>query len=520
VELSPEEAPVAAAEETAAEGEYCTTKEEAAALLRQALISRKERFTILYRHTGSYTLSTLGRSIFNLALTHTGVPDEGDSLMWGWKQRSYEAATNRQEGNDRYLALTFVTTYYTTAEQEAALNTAVDELLVRLDLEEKSDYGKIRGIYDYICENVTYDRTSSGYLKYTPYAALVNGTAVCQGYAVLFYRLALELGLDTRVIFGQSGQVNHAWNIVRLGDTWFCLDATWDAGNTDYTYFLKGEENFANHTRMDNAACLAYYTRTSFYAAYPTAQNDYIRNSVPDAGLSGTCGENAFWRLGADGRLVVYGSGTVPGEASGQWAAYADGIRDIYVTDGITEIGAGTFSDCTMVPAVGLSPSTSAEEGAFSDSTEVYTVSPSEMSLILTSGYAIAAADDGRKYLIADTDGSSIADFAEQFTGGAGTSQRFQLVSSDGSVRYSGSDKTAFGTKFQLLDREGFPADEVTIVRKGDMNLDGTVDTADAVMLLWSFVNPAAYRNVLQYDLNGDGAVNTADAAYLYDTIK
>lgn len=39
-------------------------------------------------------------------------------------------------------------------------------------------------------------------LKYTAYAALLNGTAVCQGYANLLYRMALEAGIDARFISG------------------------------------------------------------------------------------------------------------------------------------------------------------------------------------------------------------------------------------------------------------------------------------------------------------------------------
>ena len=71
-----------------------------------------------------------------------------------------------------------------------------------LNLNTKTEYGKIKAIYDYICQHVTYDfanlNNDSYDLKYTSYAALVNGTAVCQGYSALFYRMALEAGLDAR----------------------------------------------------------------------------------------------------------------------------------------------------------------------------------------------------------------------------------------------------------------------------------------------------------------------------------
>ena len=66
-------------------------------------------------------------------------------------------------------------------------------------------------------------------LKYTAYAAMCNGTAVCQGYSNLLYRMLLEAGVDCRIISGIGVSGGHAWNIVRLGDLYYNVDATWDS---------------------------------------------------------------------------------------------------------------------------------------------------------------------------------------------------------------------------------------------------------------------------------------------------
>ena len=83
-----------------------------------------------------------------------------------------------------------------------------------------------------MCSNITYDYKNLNdpnyTLKFSAYAALINKTSVCQGYATLFYRLALEAGLDARVIAGVAGGGNHAWNIVKIGKTYYHLDATFD----------------------------------------------------------------------------------------------------------------------------------------------------------------------------------------------------------------------------------------------------------------------------------------------------
>mgnify|MGYP000090337698 FL=1 len=147
---------------------------------------------------------------------------------------------NSNEGYD--LNIFYDVSYLSSLEQEEKVDEEVSNLLKSLDLSNKTDYQKVKAIYDYICSNVTYDHDNlndeSYSLKYTAYAALINKTAVCQGYASLFYRLALDAGVDTRVISGEAGGP-HAWNIVKLNGKYYNLDSTWDAGRSTYAYFLK-----------------------------------------------------------------------------------------------------------------------------------------------------------------------------------------------------------------------------------------------------------------------------------------
>ena len=72
-------------------------------------------------------------------------------------------------------------------------------------------------------------------------------SAVCQGYATLFYRVAKECGLKVRAIRGTSRGEGHMWNIVKIGQYYYNLDATWDEGVTKYRYYLKGSEDFDSH---------------------------------------------------------------------------------------------------------------------------------------------------------------------------------------------------------------------------------------------------------------------------------
>ena len=214
--------------------------------------------------------------IYQLAIAHTGVGNEGDYLRWHLK--SCEEGFNysyTQEGNQTRVVYTFkfFLTYYTTKAQEDAVTDKVQQVLSQLNLAGKTDYEKVKAIYDYLCDNVVYDNANlnnqSYDLKFTAYAALINGTSVCQGYSNLLYRLALEAGVDCRFIFGQSQGGNHSWNIVKLDGVYYNLDATWDAVTKDYSFFLKTDGNMTDHTKDPE------YIEPAFLAAYPLASSDY-----------------------------------------------------------------------------------------------------------------------------------------------------------------------------------------------------------------------------------------------------
>lgn len=254
-----------------ATSEYCSSLEEAGIGMRDELVAREETIEVKYQ-ADAYHEEDL-KTITNAAMEHTGNPVEGDYLKWqyaGWSARiSYYIS-----GGVCYLTVTYTLTYYTTSEQEAVVTETVEDTLESLDIDGKTDYQKIRAIYDFICENVTYDydtlEDNTYKLKFTAYAALLNGTAVCQGYALLFYRMALELGIDARFIAGLGNGGAHGWNIVELRDKYYNVDSTWDAGRSTYSYFLKCTDNFGDHSRYTN------YDTDEFNAAYPMSETDYV----------------------------------------------------------------------------------------------------------------------------------------------------------------------------------------------------------------------------------------------------
>ena len=211
-----------------------------------------------------------------LAMAHTGEPTRGDSLLLSYDYLEYGFEIVAYD--DYYYYMNFIfdeIIYYTNAAQEATLSARLEDVMASFGFTaETDDYTKIKTIYDYICDHITYDydnlEDESYLLKFSAYAALINGTAVCQGYALLMYRMLLMAGVDTRVITGVSFGGGHAWNIVQLNNFYYNLDSTWDAGYPEYDWFLKCPANFPDHTRE------AAYDSPDFHTLYPMAGSDYV----------------------------------------------------------------------------------------------------------------------------------------------------------------------------------------------------------------------------------------------------
>lgn len=252
---------------------YLTTVEEVTDIMRDAMEARAPNITVYYSSTewlmeDSNWINTWLDSIY----TETDQPTEGDYLRLHVHKVRFCGGTASKKNGVYYYPLPFEFTYLSDYEQEEAVTEKVNALMKEFAFTDDTvTIQKIRTIYDWVCENVTYDNVhDSAYtLKHSAYAAAIDGTSVCQGYASLMYRLMRESGLSVRVITGESNGVGHAWNIVKLGDYYYNLDATWDAGLPSYNYFMKCESNFINHIRNEE------YAADAFYEAYPMADSDY-----------------------------------------------------------------------------------------------------------------------------------------------------------------------------------------------------------------------------------------------------
>ena len=248
------------------------------AAMRDGMDLRQDVVTVCYR-TDHYLTNSEFLDLFNGAFAFTHVPTQGDYLRETWQ--TYDAYWDCTEDSGFCdYTITVYMTYETTLEQEQALADEADRVLTSFGFTDAtSDYTKICTIYDYLCSNIVYDyeHVSDGsyLMQYTAYAALLQGTAVCEGYAKAFYYLGLLSGLTPRIVTGFSNGETHAWNIVALDGLYYNLDATWDAEETEYLYFLKGSSDFHGHTRRPQ------FTTEAYHALHPMAEVSYSPNIPP-----------------------------------------------------------------------------------------------------------------------------------------------------------------------------------------------------------------------------------------------
>ncbi len=153
-------------------------------------------------------------------------------------------------------------------KDEKILNRA-SEIVQNVVVDDMTEYEKERALYAWLTENVRYDQDHYDAIanmdpdSFNPYGALYNGKGICLAYATTFQLFMDMVNVECITVVGAAyeSERDHAWNMVRLGGNWYCVDATWDEGDP--------EENWA------------YFNVTSDWMAGTDHQWDY--SSVPEA---------------------------------------------------------------------------------------------------------------------------------------------------------------------------------------------------------------------------------------------
>ena len=287
---------------------YCSTLSAAATYMKGQMINRYETITFTMPYSVASQYSSIFYAVYDKAVEHTENCSgrEGDALKWGNIGWGGSASYVYYNDTDCW-EITFTFDWTTTSSQESSLTSKVNSAMSSLSLSGKTETQKIRAIHDYICDNVDYDyehvdQGSEYPLQFSAYAAMCQGTAVCQGYAVLFYRMAKEAGLGVRVITSNS----HAWNIVRIGSVYYNIDTTWDGQDTTtyYTWYLKGMREFSayHHIREE-----PFYS-DEFEAAFPMVKDSKLNADNPYYTFTSVDGSSVPTNASSKPKVLIFGS--------------------------------------------------------------------------------------------------------------------------------------------------------------------------------------------------------------------
>lgn len=129
------------------------------------------------------------------------------------------------------LMLNYVLSEETVTNRQNALEAAVQKILEKIT-PEMDDFQKVKLFHDEIIQNCTYTLFGASVDISSAYGVLVNGKALCQGYAQAFSLLCGRAGIDNCYVIGYANEA-HMWNKVCLDGQWYNVDVTWD--DPDYS---------------------------------------------------------------------------------------------------------------------------------------------------------------------------------------------------------------------------------------------------------------------------------------------
>ncbi len=176
-------------------------------------------------------------------VTSFGLKNEGQvfnglrELIWGDPELFFVYGIGGYTNSSNVITTvtyTHLDSYEVSMAQHAALEVAAQEIMCLFQRTELSDPELAVLIHDYLAANYEYhlptlDLDAEDYPilgKFSAYNLLVEGTAVCQGYAEAYAYLMMQFGINCGLCM--SDTLNHAWNIIELDGKEYQLDVTWD----------------------------------------------------------------------------------------------------------------------------------------------------------------------------------------------------------------------------------------------------------------------------------------------------
>jgi len=242
-----------------------------------------------------------------------------------WLGNSYQILS------DATSVVSILPTYIMAGTDLEAAKTALEQKVTDIlsgITSTMSEYEKELYLHDRLAERITYAEAANAH---NAYGALVDGKAVCEGYAEALQYLLQRVGIQSFLAVGAginpvtNATENHEWNYVKIDGKYYHVDLTWDDQGEKlfHAYFnqtdaLMQEDHVIATTGYGLPVC------NSTTAQYFTGKDEYLQ-SYTAAEVGQLLKDNAL-------KVHVY----IPGSVNSFISWYQTNIVQIGTEAGVT----------------------------------------------------------------------------------------------------------------------------------------------------------------------------------------
>jgi transglutaminase/protease-like cytokinesis protein 3 len=144
--------------------------------------------------------------------------------------------------NSEKATIQFRFSYWESKKETDYVDQRISGILKGIIYQGMGDEEKEKAIHDWLAQHVKFDDSLKLHSAFAGLSATTQYETVCQGYALLFYKMLSLIGIESRIVEGVADQEDHIWNMVKIKGQWYHVDVTWDrvlAGTSvpRYNYF-------------------------------------------------------------------------------------------------------------------------------------------------------------------------------------------------------------------------------------------------------------------------------------------
>lgn len=214
-------------------------------ILKAALENFKTNFSIQFNY-GEFTLEEINQVLFARV----------QKILAMYPKLTFDSYMIRGVPGDNPVIDIEVNYPVEQIERLKAYDRVVDKKIMNILSDEidisQEDYEREWALFEYLIASTKYTTEGANGkidepMIHTLFGTLIDGKAVCDGYAKTMMYLLNAVGIQSRLVFGEAEGIAHVWNQVNIQGEYYHLDATW--GDVEekqlggfYDYFNESDE--------------------------------------------------------------------------------------------------------------------------------------------------------------------------------------------------------------------------------------------------------------------------------------